>query len=114
LSLNFSHDSVTVNSIRGIFPKDLHEWLTWIQDGKSLYLNKEKIQNLISQQRINLADVTYLDLDSIDSIIQNFENASGKTEKDGDFSDISDISDVENSFFAFLIKKTVKTCKNLY
>ena len=42
LSLNFQHDGLVVNSIRGLYPKDLHEWLTWIQDGKSLYLNKEK------------------------------------------------------------------------
>ena len=76
LSLNFQHDGLIVNSIRGIYPKDLHEWLTWIQDGKSLYLNKEKIQNLINQQRRNLADVEYLNLDSIDNIIQNFENPS--------------------------------------
>ena len=39
------------------------------QDGKSLYLNKEKVQNLITQQRTNLADVSYLDLNSIDNIV---------------------------------------------
>ena len=76
LSLNFEHDGLVVNSIRGLYPKDLHEWLTWIQDGKSLYLNKEKIQNLIDQQRRNLADVEYLNLDSINNIIQNFQNPS--------------------------------------
>ena len=54
---------------------DLYEWLKWIQDGKSLYLNKEKVQNLIAQQRINLADVSYLDLNSIYSIVKNFKNA---------------------------------------
>ncbi len=76
LSLNFQHDGLVVNSIRGLYPKDLHEWLTWIQDGKTLYLNKEKVQNLIAQQRRNLADVSYLDLNSINNIIQNFENPS--------------------------------------
>ena len=64
------------NSIRGLYPKDLHEWLTWIQDGKTLYLNKEKVQKLIAQQRINLAEVSYLDLNSINNIIQNFKNPS--------------------------------------
>ena len=54
----------------------MHEWLKWIQDGKSLYLNKEKVQNLIAQQRINLADVSYLDLNSIDNIIKDFQNAN--------------------------------------
>ena len=76
LSLNFQHDGLVVNSIRGLYPKDLHEWLTWIQDGKTLYLNKEKVQNLIAQQRRDLADVSYLDLNSINNIIQNFENPS--------------------------------------
>ena len=42
----------------------------------SLYLNKEKIQGLINQQRTNLADVEYLDLDSIANVIESFENPS--------------------------------------
>ena len=79
LSLNYQHDGLTVNSIRGLFPKDTREWLTWIQNGKSLYLNKEKIQTMIDQQQTNLADVEYLDLDSIDNIIRNFENPSLKS-----------------------------------
>ncbi|MEE1226354.1 MAG: hypothetical protein UHM08_04535 [Bacteroidales bacterium] len=39
-------------------------------------LNKEKIQTLIDKQRTNLADVEYLDLDSVAKILQNFENTS--------------------------------------
>ena len=74
--MNFKHDGLVVNSIRGLYPKDTHEWMTWIQNGKSLYLNKEKIQNLIDQQRRNPADVTYLDLDSISNIVETFENPS--------------------------------------
>ena len=50
------------------------EWLNRINQGKALYLNKEKIQNLIGQQRTNLADVDYLDLDSITKVIESFEN----------------------------------------
>ena len=50
-----------VNSIRGLFPKDNAEWLNWISQNKMLYADKEKIQTLIAQQRINLADVDYLD-----------------------------------------------------
>ena len=63
-----------VNSIRGIFPKDNAEWLNWISQGKMLYVNKEKIQDLIDKQRTNLADVDYLDLDSIAKVVENFEN----------------------------------------
>ena len=41
-------------------------------------LNKEKIQTPINQQRTNLADVEYLDLDSVAKILQNFENTKHK------------------------------------
>ncbi|MEE1235450.1 MAG: hypothetical protein UHS50_07190, partial [Bacteroidaceae bacterium] len=63
-----------VNSIRNVFPKKNAEWLNWISQGKALYLDKEKIQTLIDQQRTNLADVEYLDLDSVAKIVENFEN----------------------------------------
>ena len=61
-------------SIRGLFPKDTCEWLNWITQGKALYLNKQKIQTLIDQQRINLADVAYLDLNLVESLIKTFVN----------------------------------------
>ncbi len=63
-----------INSIRNVFPKDNAEWLNWITQGKALYIDKERVQDLINQQRTNLADVEYLDLNSIANIIQNFEN----------------------------------------
>ena len=67
--------------IRGIFPKDNAEWLNWINQGKLLYVDKAKIQALIDKQRTNLADVEYLDLDSVAKILQNFENSSVDEEK---------------------------------
>lgn len=63
-----------INSIRNVFPKDNAEWLNWINQGKLLYVDKEKIQTLIDQQRTNLADVEYLDLDSATKVIESFEN----------------------------------------
>ena len=39
-----------------------------------IYINKEKIQTLIAQQQTNLADLEYLDLDSVAKIIKHFEN----------------------------------------
>ena len=63
-----------INSIRNVFPKNNAEWLNWITQGKALYLNKEKLQDLIDQQRTILADVEYLDLDSAANIVKNFEN----------------------------------------
>jgi hypothetical protein len=71
---------VAVNDIRGLYPKDNAEWLNWItqQDGhgesKLLYVDKSKIQTLIAQQRTTLAEVSYLDLNSVTKIVQNFQN----------------------------------------
>ena len=76
LSLNSNFRGIAVNDIRGLFPKETAFWLRWIQQGKSLYLNKEKVQSLIAQQRTNLAEVSNLDLNSINNIIKNFKNAN--------------------------------------
>ena len=67
---------VDIISVRGLFPKDTAEWLNWIVQGKALYLNKQKIQTLIDQQRINLADVAYLDLNLVESLLETFMNPS--------------------------------------
>lgn len=74
LHLNQDRRGILVNDIRGIFPKDNAEWLNWISQGKLLYVDKNKIQDLIDKQRTNLAEVEYLDLDSITNIVENFEN----------------------------------------
>ena len=71
---NQSHRGMEISDVRGIFPKDNAEWLNWISQGKADYLNKEKIQTLIDQQRINLAEVDYLDLDSVANILKDFQN----------------------------------------
>ena len=63
-----------INSIRNVFPKNNSEWLNWISQGKALYLDKEKVQTLIDQQRTILADVEYLDLNSVAKIVESFEN----------------------------------------
>ncbi|MBQ9789887.1 MAG: hypothetical protein IJW31_09860 [Lentisphaeria bacterium] len=47
-----------------------------VRQEKSLYINKEKVQSLITQQQTNFADVSNLDLNSINNIIQNFKNSS--------------------------------------
>lgn len=66
--------SLEINSIRNVFPKNNSEWLNWISQGKALYLDKEKVQTLIDQQRTILADVEYLDLNSVAKIVESFEN----------------------------------------
>ena len=83
LSLNptIGGRSLEINSIRNVFPKDNSEWLNWITQGKALYIDKEKIQTLIDQQRTNLADVDYLDLDLVAKIVESFENPKISSEK---------------------------------
>lgn len=73
-----------INSIRNVFPKNNSEWLNWISQGKALYMDKEKIQTLIDQQRTILADVDYLDLDSIAKVVENFENPTTSDEFNAD------------------------------
>ena len=75
-----NRNGIEVSSIRGIFPKTNAKWLNWIVQGNADYLNKEKIQALIDKQRTNLADVEYLDLDSVAKVVENFENPSVEEE----------------------------------
>lgn len=74
ISFNYQKEGIEVSDIRSIFPKTTAKWLNWISQGKADYLDKEKIQTLIIQQRTNFAEVNYLDLNSIANIIENFEN----------------------------------------
>lgn len=85
-----------VSNIRGLFPKDDYQWLHWVEQGKMIYGNKEKIQALSTQRRIDLADVSNQDarissdihcLDSIDTIL-------------GKFGSVNDIFTQEFSFYA--------------
>ena len=71
---NHLNQNIKVLSIRGLFNKNNSEWLNWISQDKALYLNKQKIQELIDQQRTNLAEVAYLDLNLIESLIKTFVN----------------------------------------
>ena len=84
LSLNPQVDGrvLNINSIRNVFPKDTHEWLHWIEKGRLLYADKQKVQALIAQRRIDLADVSYLNLNAVESILRDFQNPQEKnTEK---------------------------------
>ncbi|MDO5035841.1 MAG: hypothetical protein Q4D93_02650 [Porphyromonas sp.] len=86
VGIHFNRESsgITVNSIRGLFPKDTAEWLNWITQDKALYLDKEKVLNQINQRRINLAEVEYLDLGLATKVVKEFDNPKPSIEyKDG-------------------------------
>jgi len=42
---------LNINSIRTVFPKDIAEWVDWINKGKALYLNETKQRRLIANPR---------------------------------------------------------------
>jgi hypothetical protein len=91
---NQKQRGIEVSDIRGIFNKDNHEWLHWIEQGKLIYANKEKIQETVNQQRINRAEVEYLNLDSIQSILNSFPSVKHIFTKD--FPEYLSLSNNEN------------------
>jgi len=96
LSLNpmVQGKKIEINEIRNVFPKDTHEWMNWIKQGKGLYFNKEKVLNLLDQQQMTPAEVAFGlpakqaqqgdsksklilscdDIESIINIVNNFNN----------------------------------------
>jgi hypothetical protein len=70
---NQERHGTIVSDIRTIFNKENEEWLNWINQGKLLYADIKKLQAVAAQQRINPAEVDYLDLESINNLIQQNE-----------------------------------------
>lgn len=73
LNPNVDGERLEINSVRNVFPKDTHEWVLWIQQGKLKGGETKKIQAEIDKRRINLADVAYLDLDFVAKVIEKGE-----------------------------------------
>jgi hypothetical protein len=74
ISLNpeVKNKRLDIHSVRTIFPKDISEWKNWIDQGKTLYLNKEKVLELLNNHR------TPVDVDNnsnIVNIVKNFEKS---------------------------------------
>ena len=77
VTLGYKGNGIEINSVSGLFPKDSHEWIKWIQDGKAVRIDqKEKVLNLIDSLRTNPAESARigLDLDNTANIVQGFEN----------------------------------------
>lgn len=83
-----------VSDIRGLFNRDNLDWMRWIEQGKMLYGNKDKIQVLTAQQRTNPAEVNGKEartssdsyyLDSVDSLMRKFGNVKDIFTEDFDF-----------------------------
>ena len=77
VTLNYKANGIEINSVSGLFPKENHEWIKWIQDGKAIRIDqKEKVQRLIDSLRTNPAesDRIGLDIDSVAKVVKEFEN----------------------------------------
>ena len=98
---NQEHNGFEISTIRTLFPKDTVEWLNWMNQGKMIYGNKEKLQALIAQQRINVADVN-------SQVVQSplyehcLESSSSILDK---FGEVKDIFTDEYPFYKEVKKK---------
>lgn len=64
-----------INSVRNVFPKDNHEWINWINQGKLLRVDEpKKNQDIIDKLRINPVAFGYVDLDFATKILKEFRN----------------------------------------
>ena len=90
-----------VSDIRTLYPKENVEWLNWINQGKLIYGDKEKLQALIVQQRMNVAEVN-------SQVVQSplyehcLESSSSILDK---FGEVKDIFTDEHSFYEEVKKK---------
>lgn len=88
----YSKASIQINSIRSIYPKDNgQDIVNWINRGDLLrYADKKKIEDWITQQRSNSADVEIQNLDVAAKVVENFKNPNIEEEnnnllfRDGD------------------------------
>lgn len=83
VTLDYRKGDLAVNSISGLFPKENHEWIKWIQDGKAIRIDKKyKVLSLINSLQTNPeeAERIGLNLDFAAKIIKDFENPSVSSE----------------------------------
>ena len=76
VTLNYKADNIEINSVSGLFPKENHEWIKWIQDGKVLRIDqKEKVQDLINSLRTNPAESERIGL-NLDDVAKKVKDAT--------------------------------------
>ena len=92
VTLDYKAGDIEIDSVSGLFPKESHEWIKWIQDGKAIRIDKkEKVQTIIDSLRTNPAESERigLNLDDVTKIVKSFENPTVEEEelfRPGDFS----------------------------
>lgn len=97
ITLDYKAGDIEVNSVSGLFPKESHEWIKWIQDGKAIRIDqKKKVLDLIDSLRTNPAESERigLNLSSVAKIVEDFENPVIKGENlsfEGEDGSIKDV-----------------------
>lgn len=104
-----------VSDIRTIYPKENVEWLNWINQGKMIYGNKEKLQALIAQQRMNVAEVNSQVaqsplyehcLESANNILEKFGDVNQIFTDGNDFyKGVKERADIEQKFYGYYTEK---------
>lgn len=87
VTLDYKKGDIEVNSVSGLFPKDSHEWIKWIQDGKAIRIDqKKKVLDLIDSLRTNPAESERigLNLSSVAKIVENFDNPTIAIDQNSD------------------------------
>lgn len=112
-----------VSDIRTLYPKENIEWLNWINQGKMIYGEKEKLQALIAQQRMNYAEVSGQVvqsplhehcLESAESILQKFGDVNNVfTDGYAFYTELAEQSAIEQKFFAYYTEKGNLDARNL-
>lgn len=104
-----------VSDIRTLYPKDNVEWLNWINQGKLIYGDKEKLQALIAQQRMNVAEVSTQVaqsplyehcLESASIILDKFTGVNDVFADEYPFyNEVKEKASIEHKFFTFYVTK---------
>jgi hypothetical protein len=71
IHFNQEHRGTVVSDVRSLFPKETDFWQNWINQGKLLYANTEKLQAVVAQHQTNSGEVSRHILEPINNILQN-------------------------------------------
>lgn len=115
IHFNQSTRGYEVSDIRTLYPKDNVEWLNWINQGKLIYGDKEKLQALIAQQRMNVAEVSTQVaqsplyehcLESASIILDKFTGVNDVfTDEYPFYNEVKEKASIEHKFFTFYVTK---------
>jgi hypothetical protein len=94
----------SIAAVRGLFPKDNHEWLNWIsnaqkqQKNECLYINTKKLQDVVDRQGINYPSSAYLDLKPVYNLLKDNKNVKDLFLKKMEASTQQEVSEVNKSY----------------